>query len=105
MFENVDINRPPYSTRYPELKGYLEVDMRTNTARNNLLVNCGKGFIVDGGSQKDGCFVLDRNRAAKVDLPSGPFSLAWLKTAPLSVRMDGLEIPSGKIGLRTPKSD
>jgi hypothetical protein len=46
----VDITRPPYTTRYPELVGYLDPPAgvpRVNHARLNLLVRCGE---ISGGN-------------------------------------------------------
>jgi hypothetical protein len=46
----VDITKPPYTSRYPELVGYLDPPAgvpRVNHARLNLLVRCGE---VSGGN-------------------------------------------------------
>ena len=46
----MDITKPPYITRYPELVGYLDPPAgvpRVNRARLNLLVRCGQ---VSGGN-------------------------------------------------------
>jgi hypothetical protein len=43
--EEVDITRPPFTTRYPELVGFLTPEPgrpRVNRARNNVLVRCGE---------------------------------------------------------------
>ena len=48
--KEVDITQPPYTTRYPELVGYLNPPagaVRVNYARLNLLVRCGE---VSGGN-------------------------------------------------------
>lgn len=50
LLQEVDITKPPYTTRYPELIGYLDppADVpRVNRARLNLLVRCGE---VSGGN-------------------------------------------------------
>lgn len=41
--QEVDISRPPFTNRYPELTGFLEAqpaERRVNRARGNLMVNC-----------------------------------------------------------------
>jgi hypothetical protein len=48
--QEVDITRPPYTTRYPELVGYLDppADVpRVNQAQKNVMVRCGE---VSGGN-------------------------------------------------------
>lgn len=46
LLQDVDITRPPYTERYPELRGYLDYDggPRLNHATRNVVVNCGKSF-------------------------------------------------------------
>jgi len=43
LLKEVDISQPPYTTKYPELIGYLEPqkdELRWNAAFNNAFVNC-----------------------------------------------------------------
>ena len=42
LLKDVDITRPPYADRYPELKGFMEFAgaPRRNHARANLIVKC-----------------------------------------------------------------
>jgi parallel beta-helix repeat protein len=43
--EEVDITKPPYTTRYPELAGFMDPQPgqpRVNRAKNNVLVRCGE---------------------------------------------------------------
>src|SRR6185369_175576 len=50
LLHEVDITKPPYTTRYPELVGYLNPPAgvpRVNSARLNLLVRCAE---VSGGN-------------------------------------------------------
>lgn len=50
LLHEVDITKPPYTTRYPELVGYLDPPAgvpRVNHARLNLWVRCGQ---VSGGN-------------------------------------------------------
>jgi hypothetical protein len=45
LLREVDITRPPYTTRYPELIGYMDPPAgapRANLARLNLMVRCGE---------------------------------------------------------------
>jgi len=50
LLQEVDITKPPYTTRYPELAGYLDPPAgvpRVNRARLNVMVRCGE---VSGGN-------------------------------------------------------
>ncbi len=43
LLEEVDITKPPYTTRYPELVGFMNPQpgqVRVNRAKNNVLVRC-----------------------------------------------------------------
>ena len=43
LLEEVDITKPPYTTRYPELVGFMKPQagqVRVNRAKNNVLVRC-----------------------------------------------------------------
>ena len=45
LLEEVDITKPPYTTRYPELVGFMKPlpdQVRVNRAKNNVLVRCDK---------------------------------------------------------------
>ena len=45
LLEEVDITKPPYTTRYPGLVGFMDPQpgqVRVNRARNNVLVRCGQ---------------------------------------------------------------
>lgn len=45
LLQEVDITRPPYTTRYPELVGFMDPQPgqpRVNHARNNVLVRCAE---------------------------------------------------------------
>jgi hypothetical protein len=55
LLKDVDITKPPYADRYPELKGFMEFagEPRRNHARANLIVNCravqtGNWDVTDG---------------------------------------------------------
>jgi hypothetical protein len=64
LLEEVDITRPPFTTRYPELAGFMNPQPgqpRINRARNNLLVRCGE---VSSGNWK---FVTEETLATEAD--------------------------------------
>ena len=45
LLQEVDITKPPYTTHYPELIGFMDPPAgarRVNHARSNVLVNCGQ---------------------------------------------------------------
>ena len=45
LLKEVDITQPPYTTRYPELVGFMDPQpgqVRVNRAQRNLLVRCGQ---------------------------------------------------------------
>lgn len=54
LLEEVDITKPPYSGRYPELKGFMDFngEPRMNHAERNVVVRCG-GFIGGAWEEKD----------------------------------------------------
>ena len=65
LLHEVDITKPPYTTRYPELVGYLDPPAgvpRVNHARLNLLVRCGQ---VSGGNWRlePRCELVDERRS------------------------------------------
>jgi len=50
LLQDVDITKPPYTTHYPELAGFMDgqpEQTRLSQSRNNLFVNCGG---VSGGN-------------------------------------------------------
>ena len=98
LLKDVDITKPPYRERYPELKGFMEFsgEPRRNHASANLIVNCravqtGNWDVTDG-------FVTDIDpgfvNAAKLDFRLRSDSAAFLK-------IPGFEkIPFAQIGLQ-----
>jgi hypothetical protein len=54
LLKDVDITRPPYIDRYPELKGFMEPTSRPrlNRAARNVVVRCGD-FIKGNWEEKD----------------------------------------------------
>ena len=96
----MDITRPPYTTRYPELVGYLDPPAgvaRVNHARLNLLVRCGQ---VSGGNWR---LEPDANSTTSEDPgfvagPKGDFRLR--PDAPVFKRLPGFTpIHFEKMGL------
>ncbi|VGO15134.1 hypothetical protein PDESU_03715 [Pontiella desulfatans] len=104
LFEDIDINAPPYSERYPLLDGFLDVASRTNTVSGNIFVNCEEGCGTSGGKvglDQDGDLLLEGNRAVKLELPLTPFRLEMLRKAPLKGVTECASIPLDKIGLQS----
>ena len=98
LLKDVDITKPPYADRYPELKSFMEFagEPRRNHARANLIVNCravqtGNWDVTDGlVTDSDPGFV----NAAKLDFRLRNDSAAFAK-------MPGFEkIPFEQIGLQ-----
>lgn len=98
LLKDVDITKPPYADRYPDLKGFMEFagEPRRNHARANLIVNCravqtGNWDVTDG-------FVTDTDpgfiNAAKLDFQLRNDSAAFSE-------IPGFEkLPFAQIGLQ-----
>jgi hypothetical protein len=77
LLKEVDITKPPYTTRYPELVGFMNPkpgEARNSFAKNNVLVRCG--------DVSNGNWVIDakatwstRDDPGFVDAASGSFRL------------------------------
>ena len=102
LLHEVDITKPPYTTRYPELVGYLDPPTgvpRVNHARLNLLVRCGQ---VSGGNWR--LDPADANWSTNddpgfVDGSKGNYRLR--RNAPVYSHLPGFKpIPFEKIGLQ-----
>ena len=98
LLKDVDITKPPYADRYPELKGFLEFagEPRRNHASTNLIVNCRA--VQTGNWDVSDSFVTDTDpgfvNAAKLDFRLRKDSAAF-------ARMPGFEkIPFEQIGLQ-----
>lgn len=98
LLKDVDITKPPYVDRYPELKGFLDFagEPRRNHARGNLIVKCGA--VQSGNWDLADSFVTDTDpsfvNAAHLDFRLRDDSAVFTKIA-------GFEkIPFGQIGLQ-----
>lgn len=96
----VDITKPPYTTRYPELVGFLTPDPavpRVNVARNNVLVRCGE--VSSGNWQVDPAqnLIVDHDPGF-ADAAAGDYSLD--PTSEVFSRLPGFRpIPFRRMGL------
>lgn len=100
LLQEVDITKPPYTTRYPELVGYMDPPAgaaRVNHARLNLLVRCGQ---VSGGNWRlvpDENWSTDRDPGF-VDAPQGDYRLR--RDAAVFQRLPGFKpVPFEAMGL------
>jgi len=104
LLKDVDITRPPYTTRYPELVGFMNPQPdqpRISHARRNLLVRCAD--VSNGNWQCDPAdtWVTDTDPGF-VDAATGNFALRPDSEA--FTRLPGFEpIPFEKIGLYADK--
>jgi hypothetical protein len=106
LLEEVDITRPPYTTRYPELMGFMNPQpgqARVNHGRNNVLFGCGE---VSSGNWKcaaDELWATDDDPGF-VDASRGDFRLR--PDAEVFKRLPGFQpIPFEKIGLLDRRAD
>lgn len=104
LLKEVDITKPPYTTRYPELIGFMNPkpgQPRVNHARNNLFVMCGEISNSSGNWQ----WKPEENWATGadpgfVDAAKGDFRLR--PDAAVFKKLPGFKpIPFEKIGLFT----
>jgi len=98
LLKEIDITKPPYADRYPELKRFMEFngEPRRNHARANLIVNCRA--VQTGNWDVTDSFVTDTDpgfvNAAKLDFQLRDGSTAFAK-------IPGFEkIPFNQIGLQ-----
>ncbi len=98
LLKDVDITRPPYADRYPELKGFMEFagEPRRNHATANLIVNCGK--VQTGNWDVTDGFATDTDpgfvNSAKLDFRLRDDSAAFAKMPRFG------KIPFEQIGLQ-----
>ncbi|PIU64111.1 MAG: hypothetical protein COS85_13790, partial [Armatimonadetes bacterium CG07_land_8_20_14_0_80_59_28] len=97
LLKDVDITKPPYSTRYPELEGYMTPSgkPRMNRAARNVAVMCGQ--FVRGNYLDDDNFITDKDPGF-VDAAKGNFQLK--DDSIVYRKVSGFKnIPFEKIGL------
>lgn len=100
LLEEVDITKPPYTTRYPELIGYLDYQPgtpRVSTASRNVLVRCGE--LSNGNWQADPAenLIIDHDPGF-VNMAAGDYTLR--EDSAVFRRLPGFEpIPFREIGL------
>jgi hypothetical protein len=100
LLEEVDITKPPYTTRYPELIGFLDYQAgtpRVSTATRNVLVRCGE--LSNGNWRADPAenLLLDHDPGF-VDMAGGNYTLR--EDSEVFTRLPGFEpVPFQKIGL------
>ena len=101
LLEDVDITKPPYTTRYPDLVGFMDPQPgqpRANHSKNNLLVRCGQvssgNWVIDPKE----IWVTDEDPGF-VDAANGNYQLR--PDAEVFKRLPGFKaIPFDKIGPR-----
>jgi hypothetical protein len=97
---DVDITRPPYTVRYPELVGFLTPEPgepRVNIARRNVLVRCGDVSSGNWQVDADTTLVLDHDPGF-VDASHGDFTLR--RDSEVFRRLPGFRpIPFRRMGL------
>lgn len=97
LLEEVDITKPPYTEKYPQLAGFMESDgqLRLNTAARNLVVRCAA--TVDGNWDVRDCVTVTGDPGF-VDAAAQNFALK--DDAEVLKRIPGFErIPFAEIGL------
>jgi hypothetical protein len=74
LLEEVDITKPPYTTKYPDLAGFMERNdrPRQNLATNNVVVKCDD-FINGNWDERDNLVTGDD--PGFVDMTNGNFAL------------------------------
>lgn len=101
LLKEVDITRPPYTTRYPELAGFMEPKPETprvNRAARNILVRCGQ---VSGGAWElePGSAWSTNEDPGFVNMAAGNYALK--KDAEAFRRVPGFQtVPFGRMGLQ-----
>lgn len=96
LTQDVDITQPPYTERYPELKGFFEFngEKRTNYAERNVAVRCP--MLLDGDWEEKDNFVTDTDPGF-VDAATMNFQLR--EDSVVFQKIPGFErIPFDKIG-------
>lgn len=98
LLKEVDITRPPYSEKYPELAGFFEpgARKRVNYSSKNVVVRCP--MLLDGDWEEENNFVTDADPGF-VDAAAMNFQLR--DDSEVYQKIPGFErIPFEKIGMR-----
>lgn len=97
LLDEVDITRPPYTTRYPDLIGFMQPgdEPRMNVAEANVVAMCGD--FIRGNYVTEDNFITDEDPGF-VDASGGNFALR--EDSVVFQRIPDFEpIPFGMIGL------
>ena len=97
LLKEVDITRPPYSERYPELKGFMEFhgEPRMNHSERNVVVRCP--MLLDGDWDQKDNYTTDGDPGF-VDAAALNFALK--EDSEVFKKIPGFErVPFGEIGL------
>ncbi len=101
LLEDVDITKPPYTTRYPALVGFMDPQpgqLRANRSKSNLLVRCGETSSGNWAIDPKEIWVTDEDPGF-VDAANGNYQLR--PDAKVFQRLPGFKaIPFDKIGPR-----
>jgi hypothetical protein len=101
LLEEVDITKPPYTTHYPELVGFMQPQPgqpRVNRAKNNVLVRCGEAKSGNWTFEPADVWLTDADPGF-VDAASDNYELR--PDAEVFKRLPGFQpIPFDKIGPR-----
>lgn len=98
LLEEVDITKPPFTERYPDLKGFMDYEggLRLNHSARNVAVACKN--LVNGNWTVSESFTTNED-VGFVDYPNQDFTLK--EDAMLFTQIPGFErIPFGEIGLK-----
>lgn len=101
LLRDVDITRPPYTTHYPELVGFMNPQPgqpRLNRAKNNVFIHCGE---ISSGNWKyaPAEMCVDAEDSGFEEGVDGHFQLRT--NAPVFKRLPGFQpIPFERIGLQ-----
>ncbi len=102
LLEEVDITKPPYTTRYPELVGFLDYQAGTprfSTAQRNVLVRCGELCGGNWRADPTNNLILDHDPGF-TDVGGGDFTLR--DDSEVYSQLPGFEpIPCREMGLYT----